>query len=120
MCFAADDLSASSIKNDPLISGLTEAYTIPPNDNQSKSRATSPTILSPAPSPTNAPAKAVAEVNGTSPDRKSSPEPKTSEPASESTPNINSTKNNNKHVEELYDIPVGKYSSTKSVCDRGM
>lgn len=100
MCFAAEDDDLSKKEAEPATT---------PNDNNSHAtppKSPTPTDLSPPTTPTK-PAATVPELNGTTPDRKPSPEPKTTtpEPASE---NINNGKSNNKHVEELYDIPVGK------------
>lgn len=100
MCFAAEDDDISKKETEPTA-----------NDNNSHAtppKSPSPIETSPTITPTK-PATAatvVPELNGgTTPDRKPSPEPKTPEPASE---NINNIKSNNKNVEELYDIPVGK------------
>lgn len=109
MCFAAEDDDLSKKEAEPA------------NDNNSHAtppKSPTPTIeSSPATTPTKPTATTVPELNGgtTTPDRKPSPEPKTTtttttnstpEPASET---INNVKSNNKHVEELYDIPVGEY-----------
>lgn len=77
------------------------------NDNNSHD-TTPPKSPSPTPTPTETtPPTTPTKVNGTTHKPSPSPEPKTTtpEPASE---NINNVKSNNKHVEELYDIPVGK------------
>lgn len=117
LCFAAEDLPATK--------KATSAEPAVPNDNQISPPTTPPKSVTPSPSPTSVtPSKSpVPELNGTSPQlhKASTPEPKTPEPttpepASENSHINNAKINNNKHVEELYDIPVGKYCKCKVLC----
>lgn len=105
VCFAAEDLTQSPTKKD----SPTKTETAQPsvlNSNENYSPPATPTQLEEkvsSPSPVPSPLKTV-ELNGTAtPDGKKSPSP---EPAATSKQAIN---NDTKHVEELYDIPVGEY-----------
>lgn len=105
LCFAAEDLPATK--------KATSAESVVLTEYQNSIPTTPPKSVTPSPSPTSAtPTKSpLPEQNGTSPEprKASTPEPKTPEPASENSHINNAKVNNNKHVEELYDIPVGEY-----------
>lgn len=97
LCFAAED---------DLPPAKTEAE--PPNDNNATPPKSPTPEASPATTPTAKTSAAPVEVNGTSPERKPSPEPPKTTPEPPASEHINNAKSNSKHVEELYDIPVGK------------
>ncbi|KAJ8927785.1 hypothetical protein NQ314_019664, partial [Rhamnusium bicolor] len=108
VCFAAEDPAQSPTKKDsPTKTETAQLYPAILNSNEKHSPPTTPTKtdenppVEPTTTPTPTPLKTV-ELNGTTtPDGKKSPSP---EPTATKKQAIN---NDNKHVEELYDIPVG-------------
>lgn len=110
MCFAAEELTQSPTKKDSPKSESTPLYANEPTTPTKTDTTSSPTPKDPQTppvSPSNVPTQ---EMNGAStPDgvKPSSPEPTTPSAANEKA-SINNVQTNNKNVEELYDIPVGK------------
>lgn len=112
VCFAAEDLSQSPTKKDSPKSETTQLYANDPvvPTTPTKTDSTPPSTPVDPPTPATPTVKVnPPEINGeTTPDGKpSSPEPSAPQAANEKA-SINNAQTNNKNVEELYDIPIGK------------